>query len=65
MEPGICALEGTHRAAAYMDPGAATCYTGNTLDWYMVSGGLALSAESNVYEQKTLRCVLTIQSGIE
>eukprot|EP00972_Heterocapsa_arctica_P079069 11657669-Heterocapsa_arctica.AAC.1 len=24
----------------------ATCSTGNTLDWFMVSGGLALAAET-------------------
>eukprot|EP00972_Heterocapsa_arctica_P091229 13461404-Heterocapsa_arctica.AAC.1 len=48
MEPGTCIIEGTNRAAAYIDPGAPTCHTGNTLDWYMVSGGLALSAETKV-----------------
>eukprot|EP00972_Heterocapsa_arctica_P100171 14770936-Heterocapsa_arctica.AAC.1 len=50
MEPGTCTIEGTNRAAAYIDPGAATCHTGNTFDWFMVSGGLALAAESNVEE---------------
>eukprot|EP00972_Heterocapsa_arctica_P084529 12452453-Heterocapsa_arctica.AAC.1 len=50
MEPVSCIIEGTNRAAAYVDPGAATCHTANTLDWFMVSGGLALSAESKVEE---------------
>eukprot|EP00972_Heterocapsa_arctica_P032720 4819555-Heterocapsa_arctica.AAC.1 len=48
MEPGTCIIEGTKIAAAYVDPGAPTCHTGNTQDWFMVSGGLALSAESKV-----------------
>eukprot|EP00972_Heterocapsa_arctica_P088327 13025877-Heterocapsa_arctica.AAC.1 len=26
----------------------ATCNTGNTLDWFMLSGGLAIAAETNV-----------------
>eukprot|EP00972_Heterocapsa_arctica_P048948 7210662-Heterocapsa_arctica.AAC.1 len=48
MEPGIVIIEGTKSAAAYVEPGAKTCITGSTLDWFMVSGGLALTAESNV-----------------
>eukprot|EP00972_Heterocapsa_arctica_P086290 12719426-Heterocapsa_arctica.AAC.1 len=35
-------------SAAYLDPVDATCHTGNTLDWFMVSGGLALAAETKV-----------------
>eukprot|EP00972_Heterocapsa_arctica_P103551 15261509-Heterocapsa_arctica.AAC.1 len=48
MEPGTCVIEGTKSWAAYVDPGAQTCRTGSTLYWFMVSGGLALSAESKV-----------------
>eukprot|EP00972_Heterocapsa_arctica_P077548 11437613-Heterocapsa_arctica.AAC.1 len=48
MAPGTCTLEGTNSSAAYLDPEESTCHTGNTLDWYMVSGGLALSAETKV-----------------
>eukprot|EP00972_Heterocapsa_arctica_P069828 10315477-Heterocapsa_arctica.AAC.1 len=48
MEPGACIIEGTKSAAAYLDTRALACHTGNTLDWFMVSGGLALSAETNV-----------------
>eukprot|EP00972_Heterocapsa_arctica_P018756 2773622-Heterocapsa_arctica.AAC.1 len=33
---------------AYLDPIDATCNTGNTLDWFMVSGGLALAVETKV-----------------
>eukprot|EP00972_Heterocapsa_arctica_P012597 1851160-Heterocapsa_arctica.AAC.1 len=35
-------------AAAYLDPMDSTCSTGNALDWYMVSGGLAIGAETSV-----------------
>eukprot|EP00972_Heterocapsa_arctica_P021844 3212840-Heterocapsa_arctica.AAC.1 len=48
MAPGICVIEGMNNSAAYLDPVEATCCTGNTLDWYMVSGGLALDAETKV-----------------
>eukprot|EP00972_Heterocapsa_arctica_P065620 9683669-Heterocapsa_arctica.AAC.1 len=40
MEPGTFTVDS--------DPGASTCHTGNTLDWFIVSGGLALSAEAKV-----------------
>eukprot|EP00972_Heterocapsa_arctica_P029224 4298092-Heterocapsa_arctica.AAC.1 len=48
MAPGVCIIEGTNSSAAYLDPEEATCHSGNTLDWFMVSGGLALSAETKV-----------------
>eukprot|EP00972_Heterocapsa_arctica_P087047 12830923-Heterocapsa_arctica.AAC.1 len=48
MESGTCIIEGTNSAAAYIDPGSPTCHKGNTLDVYMVSGGLALAAETKV-----------------
>eukprot|EP00972_Heterocapsa_arctica_P057601 8497897-Heterocapsa_arctica.AAC.1 len=48
MAPGACIIEGTNSSAAYLDPEEATCHSGNMLDWFMVSGGLALAAEINV-----------------
>eukprot|EP00972_Heterocapsa_arctica_P046939 6928418-Heterocapsa_arctica.AAC.1 len=48
MTPGSCVIEGMNNSAAYLDPMEATCSTGNTLDWFMVSGGLAIAAETNV-----------------
>eukprot|EP00972_Heterocapsa_arctica_P026825 3947421-Heterocapsa_arctica.AAC.1 len=50
MGPGFCIIEGMSNSAAYLDPVEATCHTGNTLDWFMVSGGLALAAETKVYK---------------
>eukprot|EP00972_Heterocapsa_arctica_P030923 4548143-Heterocapsa_arctica.AAC.1 len=37
-----------NNSAAYLDPIEATCHSGNTLDGFMVSGGLALAAETEV-----------------
>eukprot|EP00972_Heterocapsa_arctica_P040161 5917617-Heterocapsa_arctica.AAC.1 len=37
-----------NNSAAYLDPIDATCSSGNTLDWFMVSGGLAIAAETKV-----------------
>eukprot|EP00972_Heterocapsa_arctica_P057822 8529481-Heterocapsa_arctica.AAC.1 len=34
--------------AAYVEPGAPTCITGSTIDWFMGSAGLANAAESKV-----------------
>eukprot|EP00972_Heterocapsa_arctica_P012487 1834873-Heterocapsa_arctica.AAC.1 len=48
MAPGVCVIEGTNSSAAYLDPEEATCQSGNTLDCFMVSGGLALAAETTV-----------------
>eukprot|EP00972_Heterocapsa_arctica_P087719 12936129-Heterocapsa_arctica.AAC.1 len=48
MEPGTFTIEVTNSAAAYIDPGKSTCHTGNTVEWFIVSGGLAMSAESKV-----------------
>eukprot|EP00972_Heterocapsa_arctica_P086360 12728803-Heterocapsa_arctica.AAC.1 len=48
MSPGACVIEGTNNSAAYLDPVAPTCCTGNTLYWFMVSGGLAIAAETKV-----------------
>eukprot|EP00972_Heterocapsa_arctica_P038797 5717763-Heterocapsa_arctica.AAC.1 len=47
MTPGTCVIEGMNNSAAYLDPVEATCSSGNTL-WFMVSGGLAIAAESRV-----------------
>eukprot|EP00972_Heterocapsa_arctica_P067320 9935055-Heterocapsa_arctica.AAC.1 len=52
MEPGTFTIEGANSAAAYIDPGKSACHTGNTLDWRMVSGGLAMAAHIKV-EQDT------------
>eukprot|EP00972_Heterocapsa_arctica_P053926 7943521-Heterocapsa_arctica.AAC.1 len=46
MAPGVCIIEGMNNSAAYLDPMEATCHSGNTLYWFMVSGGLALAAET-------------------
>eukprot|EP00972_Heterocapsa_arctica_P077660 11453891-Heterocapsa_arctica.AAC.1 len=46
MAPGVCVIKGMSNSAAYLDPLDATCHTGNILDWFMVSGGLALAAET-------------------
>eukprot|EP00972_Heterocapsa_arctica_P014454 2126209-Heterocapsa_arctica.AAC.1 len=46
MTLGTCVLEGMNNSAAYLDPIDAPCSTGNTLYWFMVSGGLAIAAET-------------------
>eukprot|EP00972_Heterocapsa_arctica_P049671 7309236-Heterocapsa_arctica.AAC.1 len=48
MTPDTCVIEGMNNSAAYLDPIDATCSTGNTLYWSMVSGGLAIAAETRV-----------------
>ena len=48
MKPGVCTIESMKNAAAYLDPIDSTCHTGNTIDWFMVSGGLAIAAETKV-----------------
>eukprot|EP00972_Heterocapsa_arctica_P083838 12355011-Heterocapsa_arctica.AAC.1 len=48
MAPGSCVIEGIRKSAAYLDPMESTCSSGNTLDWFMVSGGIAIAAETNV-----------------
>eukprot|EP00972_Heterocapsa_arctica_P041948 6186694-Heterocapsa_arctica.AAC.1 len=48
MTPGTCVIEGMNNSAAYLDPIEATCNTGNTLDWFMVSGGVASAAATKV-----------------
>eukprot|EP00972_Heterocapsa_arctica_P063233 9329546-Heterocapsa_arctica.AAC.1 len=50
MAPGACIIESMNNSAAYLDPLESTCSTGNTLDWFMVSGGLAIAAERKVDE---------------
>eukprot|EP00972_Heterocapsa_arctica_P088962 13119275-Heterocapsa_arctica.AAC.1 len=48
MTPGTCVIEGMNNSAACLDPIEATCSTGNILDWFMVSGGLAIAAATTV-----------------
>ncbi len=48
MAPGAWLVEGMNNSTVYLDPMEATCSTGNTLDWFMVSGGLAIVAETRV-----------------
>eukprot|EP00972_Heterocapsa_arctica_P090584 13366255-Heterocapsa_arctica.AAC.1 len=48
MTPGTCVIESMNNSAAYLDPIDATCSTGNTLYWFMVSVGLAIAAETKV-----------------
>eukprot|EP00972_Heterocapsa_arctica_P044478 6565922-Heterocapsa_arctica.AAC.1 len=48
MSPGTCVIEGINNSAAYLDPIDATCSTGNALYWFMVSGGLAIAAETRI-----------------
>eukprot|EP00972_Heterocapsa_arctica_P077889 11488537-Heterocapsa_arctica.AAC.1 len=48
MAPGSCVIEGMSNLAAYLDPMESTYSSGNTLDWFMVSVGLAIAAETNV-----------------
>eukprot|EP00972_Heterocapsa_arctica_P045188 6670861-Heterocapsa_arctica.AAC.1 len=48
MTPGTCVIEGMNNSAAYQDPIDAPCITENTLYWFMVSGGLAIAAETRV-----------------
>eukprot|EP00972_Heterocapsa_arctica_P090860 13406557-Heterocapsa_arctica.AAC.1 len=48
MGPGSCVIERINNSAAYLDPMEPTCNTGNTFYWFMVSGGLAIAAETNV-----------------
>ena len=50
MGPGDCVIEGMNSSAAYLDPMGPTCFTANTLDWFLVSGGLAITAETHVEE---------------
>eukprot|EP00972_Heterocapsa_arctica_P081481 12011080-Heterocapsa_arctica.AAC.1 len=48
MTPGTCVIEGMNNSAAYLDPIDATSSAGNTLYCFMVSGGLAIAAETRV-----------------
>eukprot|EP00972_Heterocapsa_arctica_P074693 11023208-Heterocapsa_arctica.AAC.1 len=53
-----------NNAAAYLDPMESTCNTGNTLDWYMVSGGLAIAAETIVDKDTQIRSHYPVQLKI-
>eukprot|EP00972_Heterocapsa_arctica_P073117 10799645-Heterocapsa_arctica.AAC.1 len=64
MTPGTCVIEGMNKSAAYLDPIDATCSTGNTLDWFMVSGGLAIAAETRVDEDTQIDSHYPVQLKI-
>eukprot|EP00972_Heterocapsa_arctica_P107021 15765664-Heterocapsa_arctica.AAC.1 len=56
--PGEFTIEGASSTAAYVEPGAPTCITGrtgSTIDWFMVSAGLANGAES-MFENDAAVC---------
>eukprot|EP00972_Heterocapsa_arctica_P040858 6021671-Heterocapsa_arctica.AAC.1 len=65
MTPGTCVIEGMNDSAAYLDPIGATCSTGNTLYWFMVSGGLAIAAETRVDKDTQLHshCPVQLKPG--
>eukprot|EP00972_Heterocapsa_arctica_P072784 10745504-Heterocapsa_arctica.AAC.1 len=48
LQPGECTIEGASCIAVYVEPGAPTCITGSTIDWFFVCAGLANGAESKV-----------------
>eukprot|EP00972_Heterocapsa_arctica_P103983 15325398-Heterocapsa_arctica.AAC.1 len=64
MAPGSCTIEGLKNAATYMDPIDATCNTGNTLYWYMVSGGLAIGAETSVDNDTQIHAHYSVKLNI-
>eukprot|EP00972_Heterocapsa_arctica_P050838 7471760-Heterocapsa_arctica.AAC.1 len=64
MTPGTCVIEGVNNSAAYLDPIEATCSTGNTLYWSMVSGGLAIAAATQVDKYTQLFSHYPVQLNI-
>eukprot|EP00972_Heterocapsa_arctica_P107757 15870235-Heterocapsa_arctica.AAC.1 len=64
MTPGTCVVEGMNNSAAYLGPVEATCSTGNTLDWFMVSGGLAIEAATKVDKDTQLFSHYPVQLNI-
>eukprot|EP00972_Heterocapsa_arctica_P073045 10790485-Heterocapsa_arctica.AAC.1 len=64
MAPGSCVIESMNNSAAYLDPMESTCSTGNTLYWFMVSGGLAIAAETNVDKDIQLYSHYPVQLNI-
>eukprot|EP00972_Heterocapsa_arctica_P094583 13948123-Heterocapsa_arctica.AAC.1 len=61
MAPGTCVIEGMNNSAAYLDPEASTCCIGNALDWFMVSGGLAIAAETRVDKDTQIYAYYPVQ----
>eukprot|EP00972_Heterocapsa_arctica_P010594 1554940-Heterocapsa_arctica.AAC.1 len=64
MAPATCAIEGMNNSAAYLDPMEATCSTGSTLYWFMVSGGLAIAADIKVDKDTQLLSHYPVQLNI-
>eukprot|EP00972_Heterocapsa_arctica_P093651 13815301-Heterocapsa_arctica.AAC.1 len=64
MTPGTCVIEGMNNSAAYPDPIEATCSSGNTLDWFGVSGGLAIAAETKFDKETTIYSHYPVQLKI-
>eukprot|EP00972_Heterocapsa_arctica_P093086 13729430-Heterocapsa_arctica.AAC.1 len=64
MAPGTCVIESMNNSAAYLDPVDATCSSGNTLDWFMVSGGPAIEAETKVDKDTQLYSHYPVQLTI-
>eukprot|EP00972_Heterocapsa_arctica_P103427 15242063-Heterocapsa_arctica.AAC.1 len=64
MTPGTCVIEGLNNSAAYLYPVDATCITGNALYWFMVSGGLAIAAETRVGKDTQLYSHYPVQLNI-
>eukprot|EP00972_Heterocapsa_arctica_P098625 14555392-Heterocapsa_arctica.AAC.1 len=64
MAPGTCVIEGMNNSAAYLDPIEATCSRGSTLYWFMVSGGLAIGAETKVDKDTQIHSHYPVQHNI-
>eukprot|EP00972_Heterocapsa_arctica_P109109 16067291-Heterocapsa_arctica.AAC.1 len=59
-----CVIEGMNNSAAYLDPIDSTCSTRNTLYLFMVSGGLAIAAETRVDKDTQLYSHYPVQLNI-
>ena len=65
MAPKDVTIEGMNSNATYFDPVVATCSTGSTLDWFLVSGSLAINAETHVDEDSIIHshCPVYLKVG--
>ncbi len=65
MAPKDVTIEGMNSNATYFDPVVATCFTGSTLDWFLVSGSLAINAETHVEEDSIIHshCPVYLKIG--
>ena len=65
MAPKDVTIEGMNSNAIYFDPVVATCSTGSTLDWFLVSGSLAINAETHVDEDSIIHshCPVYLKIG--